>query len=387
MSQEDRVLKNVQDYSQKIKDKEYASPSWASKKAQEARVEKTIKELQNLVKAQQEAIEQVRMSFDCQDHALIACLQIKSVRDTPPIQTPATDLAERLHQLRIIKSGYERLAAKDPFLPTSDTALPSLLALRYVGKVVSEDKAHLSVKQKELAEAREQLAKQESRVRENKRFSEALGSRIEELRIKHSEKSQRTPEEEAQSLLEEERKRRLDYIRDRKALTRTLVNFINDPLAAMLAAEDLGGPVVGDQLDISDEMLQAGFSQLGKPKKFKPSTSAEDDGKRQRRIKQICGSGDDDEEQDLPGTEREAAAQQMRGLVEELLNAAAENDVEESYVDIKKDSAAVRFLVRANVAEFHPEDARKLRLIDFVSEYDDEDENEDEDDDAEDGGK
>ena len=61
MNPQDDVLKNVQDYSQKIKDKEYATPSWASKKAQEARVEKTIKELQDLVKAQQEAIEQVRI--------------------------------------------------------------------------------------------------------------------------------------------------------------------------------------------------------------------------------------------------------------------------------------------------------------------------------------
>ena len=60
MSDQDHVLKNVQDYSQKIKDKEYASPSWASRTAQEARVEKTVKELQDLVKAQQEAIEQVR---------------------------------------------------------------------------------------------------------------------------------------------------------------------------------------------------------------------------------------------------------------------------------------------------------------------------------------
>ena len=241
-----------------------------------------------------------------------------------------------------------------------------------MGKVVSEDKAHLSTKQEELAKARERLAKQEKRVRDNQHFADALNNQIEELRVEHSERSQRTPEEEAKTLLEAERKHRLDYVRDRKALTRTLVNFINDPLAGMLAAEDLGGPVVGDLLEVSDEMLQAGFSQLGKPKKQKSSAGVQDDEKRQRRIEQIWGSGDGEEEQELPGTEREAAAQHMRGLVEELLNAAAEREWEESYVDIKKDSAAVRFLVRANVAEFHPKDARKLRLIDFVTECEDE---------------
>ena len=305
------------------------------------------------------------------------CSQIKSAQGITTIQAPAASLTERLHQLRIIRAGYERLAAKDPVLPTSDSALPSLLALRRVGKVVSEDKAHLSTKQEEVAEARERLAKEENRVRVSREFADVLNSRIEELRIEHSERSQRTPEEEAKRLLEEERKRRLDYVRDRKGLTRTLVNFINDPLARMVAAEDLGGPVVGNLLDVSDEMLHAGFSQLGKPKKHNPSAGAQDDEQRQRRIEQIWGQGDDKDEQDLPETEREAAAQHIRGLVEELLNAAAECDPEESYVDIKKDSAAVRFLVRANVAEFHPKDARKLRLIDFVSEYEDEDEDED----------
>ena len=60
MNASENVLKNVQSYSQIIKEKDYSTPSWASKTAQEARVEKTIKELQELVKAQQETIEQVR---------------------------------------------------------------------------------------------------------------------------------------------------------------------------------------------------------------------------------------------------------------------------------------------------------------------------------------
>ena len=306
---------------------------------------------------------------------------MRNLNGNVPIESPAPDLAERLHQLRTIKSGYERLAAKDPLLPTSDSALPSLLALRRVGKVVSEDKAHLSIKQEQIAEARQRRAKEELKVREENLLTEALNKRIEELRLDHTEKSQRTAAEEAQRLIEEERKRRLDLDRDRKALTRTLVNFINDPLARMLAAEDLGGPVVGELLDISDEMLEAGFTPLGKPKKHKPSAGDQDDEKRRRRIAQIWGNGEeDDSEDDLPGTEREAAALHMRSLVEELLNAAADMKADEgTYVEIKKDSAAVRFLVRANVAEFHPEDARKLRLIDFVSGYEDEDEDEDED--------
>lgn len=41
------------------------------------------------------------------------------------------------------------------------------------------------------------------------------------------------------------------------------------------------------------------------------------------------------------------------------------------YIELKRDSAAARFLVRAKVAVFHPKDARKLRLVDFGSNVED----------------
>jgi hypothetical protein len=41
------------------------------------------------------------------------------------------------------------------------------------------------------------------------------------------------------------------------------------------------------------------------------------------------------------------------------------------YVDLQRDSAAARFLVRAKVAQFHPRDAGRIRLIDFGRQLDD----------------
>ena len=35
------------------------------------------------------------------------------------------------------------------------------------------------------------------------------------------------------------------------------------------------------------------------------------------------------------------------------------------YINLNRESAAARFLVRAKVAAFHPKDARRLRLVDF----------------------
>ena len=147
---------------------------------------------------------------------------------------------------------------------------------------------------------------------------------------------------------------------------KALVVFINERLAPLLAAEELGGPVVGDVPEISDEALEAGFSGKGTAKKIKPRTQDEEE-KRRRRLEQIWGPQHEGEE---PLNEKDAAATEMRDLVEELLNVAAEEGAG-AYVDLARDAAASRFLVRAKVAQFHPKDARKLRLVDFGGGLDD----------------
>ena len=50
---------------------------------------------------------------------------------------------------------------------------------------------------------------------------------------------------------------------------------------------------------------------------------------------------------------------EMHSLLDDLLEAGT------SYIDLPRDSAASRFLVRSKVAQFHPRDARRLRLVDF----------------------
>ena len=52
-------------------------------------------------------------------------------------------------------------------------------------------------------------------------------------------------------------------------------------------------------------------------------------------------------------------------LTESLLNAAASGGESTPYIAIDKETAAVRFLVRAKVAQFHPKDATKLALQGF----------------------
>lgn len=63
----------------------------------------------------------------------------------------------------------------------------------------------------------------------------------------------------------------------------------------------------------------------------------------------------------------------MKDLTEALLNSLMESggDSSAAYVELPKETAAARFLVRSKVAQFHPRDSTKLRLIDFGRELDD----------------
>jgi hypothetical protein len=132
----------------------------------------------------------------------------------------------------------------------------------------------------------------------------------------------------------------------------------------MLAAEELGGPVVGDVMEVDPDELAAGFNAQGRLKKPK---GAEGD-KRQRRIDEIWGAAAGETSARVDGdAEILAAGREMRELTEELSNrlVQAKGDNSASYVVLESESAAARFLVRSKVAQFHPKDANKLRLIDF----------------------
>ncbi len=71
--------------------------------------------------------------------------------------------------------------------------------------------------------------------------------------------------------------------------------------------------------------------------------------------------------------EKRAAAADIRELTEELLNSLVDagGNGPGTYVELKRETAAARFLVRSKVAQFHPKDARKLRLVDFGGEIGD----------------
>ena len=260
--------------------------------------------------------------------------------------------------------------AGEPFLPFPGSVLPALLALRRTHQTIQESKAYLDARTVETDAERKQLENDRASLRDQRALTDALTARVDALKRQLRAKADTAPEDGAREKMEGLQARRKQYNSERRRLTRALIDFIDSQLAGMLAAEELGGPVVGDVVDIHSDDLVDGLDSQGRLKRKDSGV----DGKRQQRIDELWG------QKNRSGTVRHvsgrdelaAAAQEMRELTEALLlrleDAMGDNSA--SYVTLERESAAARFLVRSKVAQFHPRDANRLRLIDFGRDLD-----------------
>ncbi|KAL3962038.1 hypothetical protein ACCO45_003561 [Purpureocillium lilacinum] len=305
-----------------------------------ASLEYTLKELQRKVKEHETTLNKLRSKHD----------------DTALLSPHA--------QASVLKSALEEVTNSEPFLPSPGSVLPALVALRKTHRTIVESKAYLAAQGSETDRVRKQLETNRAGLRDQQLLTGALEARIQTLRHEIDSGAAGRPEDGAKKRMAELEAKKRRYDAGTKKLMKSLLGFIDNRLAAMLAAEELGGPVVGDLMDIDSDDLAAGFNAAGKLKRVKEGAKANED-KRQRRIDDIWGAGE----------VMETARQQreMRALTEELLNALAEakGDNSASYVQLGRESAAARFLVRSRVAQFHPKDATKLRLVDFGRELED----------------
>ncbi|KAI9673970.1 MAG: hypothetical protein M1817_002176 [Caeruleum heppii] len=312
----------------------------------EAAIDHTLNQLRERLRGQETALQELR-----------------DASRTPAIQEPSADPRTRLRQIQTFTAAYERLTPAEPTLPAPDSPLPALLMLRHSHRLIAETARVIADDQKALSAARNRLAREEADLRDAHLMTRSLESRISSLEASQQDDTEVSSAKAAKHKLQELQKRRKGYERETKALVKALNDFFDDHLASMLAAEELGGPVVGEMMDVDDEVLGAGFSHQGRTRK---TTSARDPSKRQRRIDHIWGATDADDGEHR--TESDAAAAEMRTLLEDLYNASASAGGSSSgaYVGLSRESAAARFLIRAKVAQFHPRDARRLRLIDFA---------------------
>jgi hypothetical protein len=249
--------------------------------------------------------------------------------------------------------------------------LPTLLAARSLEQNVQGTKEAIASTQDQLTKAGTSLRREEANLHDARLLTQAMEDRTERLHAQHEDRSQKTPAQLARQLITAKRTQKDKCDAEMQRLGEAMNDFIDDYLAAMIAAEELGGPVVGDMLHVEDDTLAAGFTKKGRAKSSKKPVSEKS---RQRRIDQIWGNNaavEVDEEEEDPPTEAEAADAEMRKLIENLFATLVGPGGGKSYFQLERDSAASRFLVRAKVAQFHPKDARKLRLVDFGGELDD----------------
>jgi hypothetical protein len=273
--------------------------------------------------------------------------------------------------LRALKSAFETLTPKEPYLPPPDSPIPALLALRNTAQCIKETQECISETETRAKAAQKRLEKEKADLKDALLIQKGLKARTAVLQQEEKERTQKTPGQVAKEMIRKIGRKQSHYDEQTAKLVAAFNAFIDEHLAVMLAAEELGGPIVGEMVDVDQSVLDAGFSSQGKTRKAKKAVS---EGKRQQKIDEIWGPRPvGDRRSEEPWNEQRAAGAEMRELTEQLLNnlVAAGGGGPGAYVELPRESAAARFLVRAKVAQFHPKDARKLRLVDFGGEIED----------------
>lgn len=274
-------------------------------------------------------------------------------------------------QLHAVARAYRDVAASEPFLPFPDSVVPALVALRTTNSTITESRKFLASQKISLQDAQERLDAEKANLSDQTALTKALEKRIQSLREGIESRAAMSPNQVTRERISELKKDIKATDADTAKLLKALKNFIDERLASMLAAEQSGGPVAGDIMEIDSDDLEAGFSARGKRKKTKPDAATD---KRQRRIDDMFEGGQGRESGDEgENDKRKAAREEMQALTEELMNSLMDSggSSSDAYVNVSDESAAVRLLVRSKVAEFHPRDSKRLRLVDFGREIGD----------------
>ncbi|KAK1143317.1 hypothetical protein N8T08_006844 [Aspergillus melleus] len=323
MSQEavDNIQRFVEKREQTEEFYEQEQPSAAAFREYNKRLDSTLRELQNQVKRQENDLQKLRE---------VNSLDLSKIGQDP---------WARVSQVRRAKEAYNSLLKSRTELPNPESPLPSLLAVEETSRLINETKVSVSMTAEKISSNRQRLKAEEANLRDAQAIRDGLEKRLEKIRNEKLQKEEKTPSQLAQEFLKEQQQKTDILDAETEKLKDSLRTFIDENLASMLAAESLGGPTIGDTIDISDDTLESGYTNHGKPKKPKSVETTEGDSN-QRRIDEMvrqAGRGDTERR----SNKREAAAAEMNDLLDVLLEAGS------SYIDLPRESAASRFLTYA----------------------------------------
>ena len=241
------------------------------------------------------------------------------------------------------------------------SSIKELLALRSTYRTAQGIQQSTEELQRRIQAIREQLGKERVNLHDGRLISTALERRLGASRQDELQQTLRPSERSVASLQSRLHKRRKFYDGEVKRLIKAFNWFIEQYLAAMLAAEEAGGPIVGELVgdDLGTQETKSRDHDV-----VEPSMAAHRP-THQRSRSNVSTGGAEAETSGASNT-TSLAGSQFRALTEELMNAcvSAGDDGSSPYVELARESAAARFLVRAKIAQFSPRDARRLRLID-----------------------
>ncbi len=248
--------------------------------------------------------------------------------------------------------------------------------MRRAQETIAESTEYSDSQTASLEQIQRRIEAERVSLREQQALRVPLESRIQSMRDGLEHRVEKTEEQIARDHIAELKQKKEHWDKETSGLMKQLDWFITEHLGPLLAAEELGGPVVGGLMDVDPDDLSAGFNAHGKLKK---TQNHADQDKRQRRLDDIWGPQDEQDQEGQPSKrkrdrdEASAAGAEMRDLIEQLMNKLMEagGDTSAAFVELPRESAAARFLVRSKVAMFHPKDARKLRLVDFGRDLED----------------
>ena len=253
-------------------------------------------------------------------------------------------------------------------LPSVESPLPALMALRKNLVTIHQLKDSIRDSQRQIVSAKKEKEREQRELDLSISMTTALERKLESLKLEKESMCQNGPDFTATSLWQKQHQKTIHFDQDLKRLVLAFRNFVDKHLAMMLAAEELGGPVVGDDIGLSEANLRVGFTKLGRPKKVAVE-QGHAESHAESHENETHSDDDNPSNTSKQQTSLKAAAEEFRNLSEALMNAAADEESPSPYVVIERESSAVRFLVRAKVAQFHPEDAKRLRLVDFAGSF------------------
>lgn len=181
----------------------------------------------------------------------------------PPLAIPG-EPQQKLRKLKILKTAHDQSFHTIDYVPSAESPLNTLLAFRSVETVIAQTNTSIQDVEERIKSAQTFLKAQEAAATEQDRLMEALQARLDVLEEEELRIDVGADIVGQGDLVRKLAKKKKEVAKRTLGLLREFLYFLDNGLARMVAAEEMGGPVVGDDPEVT---LETGFNKQGNVKK------------------------------------------------------------------------------------------------------------------------